>query len=169
MLRFNGTENNTVVTDNGFPDLTIPFSISLWVNPAPQQDEYADIFGNHGGQFSGFVLQNGARDSTAFGPGFGNGTQWQGCGPAELKPNTWQHVTVVYDSEHTVLYVDGIEKARGDSKGPFVPNRDLNFRLGQGFASARLFRGALSDVRVYTKALTPEEISALAKPVDGKK
>ena len=35
----------------------MPFSITLWVNPAATQVEHADILGNHGEPFVGINLQ----------------------------------------------------------------------------------------------------------------
>jgi hypothetical protein len=169
VLKFNGAESNIVIATNGFPELTSPFSVAVWVNPAQNQEEYADILGNHGEGFSGFVLQQDGKNTNLFSLGYGNGKEWHGAGSAQLTADTWQHLAAVCDGEHAILYLNGVEKARSDSKTPLVPNTRLNFRLGQGFPSARFFRGALSDVRIYSKALTPAEIVELAKPVDTKK
>ena len=39
----------------------------------------------------------------------------------------------------------------------------MTFRLGQGVAAGRFFRGLLSDVRIYRMALSPAEVQAVMK------
>ena len=163
VLNFNGMDNNVVVATTGFPDLSIPFSIALWVNPARRQDEMADILGNHGEPFMGFMFQQDGKKMNNYSLGYGDGKQWQGAGPIQLKASTWQHLTAVCDGENVILYIDGVEKARSQATTQLLPNSKLNFRLGQGHATARYFRGALSDVHVYSKALSPAEVAELAK------
>jgi hypothetical protein len=160
-LRFDGN-GAYVETDTFFPDMAMPFSIALWVNPAATQVEHADILGNHGEPCVGVNLQQEGRQTNRFGFGYGDGKRWQGAGPAQLAADTWQHVAVVCDGETSVLYVDGIAKATGPGKGPLAPNPGQNFKLGQGYHSGRYFRGLLGDVRIYRHALSAEEVAGLA-------
>ncbi|MCY3017895.1 MAG: alpha-galactosidase [Planctomycetota bacterium] len=161
VLKFDGVDD-LVETNTFLPDLTMPFSIALWVNPAPAQIEHADIFGNHGEPFVGISLQQDGKKLNSFGFGFGDGKRWQGAGPAQLTADQWQHVAVVCDGETAILYVAGVEKSRAPAKGPLAPNPQQNFKLGQGYHSGRYFRGCLSDVRIYPKALSPEQVAKLA-------
>jgi alpha-galactosidase len=162
-LSFSG-KGDYVERDTFFPDLAMPFSITLWVNPAATQVEHADIFGNHGEPFVGLSLQQDRQELNSYGFGFGDGRQWQGAGCVQLKANQWQHIAVVCDGEKTVLYVGGVAKSQGSGKGPVAPNPGQNFKLGQGYHSGRYFQGLLSDVRVHRKALSSAEIEQLATP-----
>jgi hypothetical protein len=161
-LSFDGVDDY-VEADNCLPDLAIPFSISLWVNPAATQVEYADILGNHGEPYVGISIQQDKTKTNLFGFGFGDGTKWQGAGCAQLKAGQWQHLAVVCDGRESVLYVDGAEKCRGPGKGPLAPNPNQNFKLGQGYHGGRYFHGLLMDVRIYGRALAAGEVAALAK------
>jgi PKD repeat protein len=144
-------------------DLAVPFSFTLWVNPAAEQMEYADIFGNHGGSGVGLVMQQEKGKTNVFGFGYGDGKQWQGPGTSQLTAGQWQHVAVVCDGEKAFCYINGEEKSQGSSKGMFAPNPNLTFRLGQGYGEKRFFRGLLSDVRIYRMALSAAEVQKVMK------
>lgn len=165
-LRFDGADAH-VETDTFFPDLAMPFSISLWVNPAATQVEHADILGNHGEPYVGINIQQEANNTNRFSFGFGNGGKWQGSGYANLQHDRWQHLAVVCDGQTCALYVDGVEKSRGPGKGPVAANPGQNLKLGQGYHSGRYFRGLLSDVRIYREALSAAEVAELAKNTAG--
>ncbi len=47
VLSFDG-KADVVETDTTLSDLTMPFTIAVWVNPASTQVEHVDILGNHG-------------------------------------------------------------------------------------------------------------------------
>ena len=161
VLRFDGTDAY-VETETCFPDLAMPLSIALWVNPASTQSEHADILGNHGEPFVGVNLQQEATNTNYFGFGFGDGQKWQGTGSTPLKAGRWQHLAVVCDGETSILYVNGVEKSKGPGKGRLAANPSQNFKLGQGYHSGRYFHGLLSDVRIYREALSPAEVAELA-------
>jgi alpha-galactosidase len=161
-LSFDGVDDY-VEADTFLPDLAMPFSIALWVNPAAAQVEHADILGNHGEPYVGISIQQDKTNTNSFGFGFGDGKKWQGAGCAQLKAGQWQHLAVVCGGQEAVLYLDGAEKCRGPGKGPLEPNPNQNFKLGQGYHSGRYFHGLLSDVRIYARALSAEEVAALAK------
>ena len=164
-LSFDGVDD-CVETETFFPDLAMPFSIALWVNPAATQLEHADILGNHGEPFSGMVIQQDGKATNSFGFGYGDGKQWQGCGNARLAANVWQHIALVCDGTNALFYVDGVEKCRGPANTPIKPNPGQSFTLGLGHHTPRYFRGLLRDARIYCKALSPAEVADLARAGD---
>ena len=86
-----------------------------------------------------------------------------------LKPGVWQHFFVTYDGSSKAkgvkLFVDGAEvpvKVDKDAlKGSIRSETPL--RIGQRSGDQILADGRLQDVRVYERALTAKEVSALAK------
>jgi alpha-galactosidase len=160
-LRFDGVDD-IVDLPTKLESLTVPFSIALWVNPAAEQVEYANILGNHTGPL-GLVMQQNGNTTNRFGFGYGDGKQYYGPGSAQLTAGRWQHVVVVCDDEKSFFYVNGEGTASAPAKGVFAHNPNLTFRLGQGFGSGRFFRGLLSDVRIYRIALSPAEVQAVMK------
>ena len=163
VLSFDG-KGDVVETDTNLADLTMPFTIAVWVNPASTQVEHADILGNHGEPYVGLSLQQQDRQTNLYGFGCGDGKRWEGMGPVQLTAGTWQHVAVVCDGHYAVLYVNGVEKTRNPASGPFAPNPNQKFKLGQGYHSGRYFHGLLSDARIYARALSVGEIAALVAP-----
>lgn len=147
-----------VDTGSYLPDLNVPLTIALWVKPADTQVIHADILGNHGEPYVGINLQQDGTATNSFGFGYGDGKRWQGTGSAQLEADQWQHLAVVCDGQDAILYVDGAERCRAAAVGPIAPNPAQNFKLGQGYHSGRYFRGLLSDVRIYRRALSAAEV-----------
>jgi len=83
---------------------------------------------------------------------------------------TWQHYALTVSSAGAVqLYLDGAPVA--SAAAPTVPVAlDAPLWLGWGGGSdpspLRHHRGGLADVRLYTRALAPEEIAALHAPTE---
>ena len=79
------------------------------------------------------------------------------------------HVAATYDGSRRIegisLYVDGEPRELDvlfNGLGPQDPTEDA-LRVGAGGGPER-FRGSIWDVRVYDRALTPEQVAALAEP-----
>ncbi len=160
-LNFDGADD-IVEMPTRLESLAVPFTFTLWVNPAAEQMEYANILGNHAG-FRGLVMQQDQNKTNLFYLGYGDGSKGYGCGLAQLTAGTWQHVAVVFDGEKAFCYINGEEKSTGSSKGEFAPNMNLTFRLGQGYSEKRFFKGLLSDVRIYRMALSAAEVQKVMK------
>lgn len=88
---------------------------------------------------------------------FGQNVTW-----GAIRPSVWQHIAAVRRGEFLELYVDGQRVSR--SARTLNPSIDLDhhwpLRIGSGMNHG--FRGALADVRLHQRALSPEEIMNLA-------
>lgn len=93
-------------------------------------------------------------------PNGGVGTLVSAEGILEL--GSWTHVAATHDGQIMRLYADGVEVAAAAKAGILV--RDSGALIGLGNqptgAGERAFNGLLDDVRIFSKALTPEEILA---------
>jgi hypothetical protein len=80
----------------------------------------------------------------------------------ELKPQVWQHITMVRDYGNAFrLYVDGVMVGQEvfDNSSPLTLPA---IRLGQhSWNGVSGFVGKMDDLRIYNRALTPTEINAL--------
>ncbi len=76
----------------------------------------------------------------------------------------WRHLAAVREGGRLALYVDGAQAASSSSE-PASPPLDLTNRapLRIGFGAYDHFRGRLSDLRLYDRAISPEEIADLAR------
>lgn len=87
----------------------------------------------------------------------------------------WHHIAAVLNGKYQKLYVDGklagikeIEPRNplGETGLSDYSNRPWN--IGRNAASSeRIFHGLIDDVRVYQKALTPEEICNIMLYING--
>ena len=80
--------------------------------------------------------------------------KWAGnwlLGRSALQPGRWTHVAGVYDGKERRLYVDGQLDAAAPATGAIS--------LGDDTAIGRDFPGVLDEVRVWNRALSPEELA----------
>ena len=82
----------------------------------------------------------------------------------ELKPtsNTWYRLAWTFDGKIIRTYVDGMERAAGQItlKNPARPYIVLGASSPNGAGYG--YEGKMADFRIYSRALTPAEIAALA-------
>ena len=90
-----------------------------------------------------------------------------------LAPGKWHHILATYDAapmaENLKVYVDGsLAKVKIDLDTLYRPIRNANnvvkepVLIGGGEGPSRRFTGAIDEVRLYQRVLTPEEIAILA-------
>jgi len=115
------------------PELEV-FTTECWVNPGPEQCDWADILGNHaGGGVSGLVIQQRAAETNAF--VFGYGSTAGGCvesAPVPLATGQWQHIALVKDATELRGYVNGVLLIVVPAQGPMAVSA-ASFRVGLGF------------------------------------
>ncbi len=79
-----------------------------------------------------------------------------------LQPG-WRHITAVRRGERLELYVDGRQVSQSKTFSPQDYDLKNTRPLQIGFGANDHFNGRLSDVRIFSHALTAGEIAALAK------
>ncbi len=81
-------------------------------------------------------------------------------GTAVVADGTWHHVAGTYDGGELRLYVDGVlDASAAASAGASSTVGDL--LIGRNWSSGYLFDGALDDLRLYDRALSPAEIQEI--------
>ncbi|SCL44466.1 sialidase-1 [Micromonospora citrea] len=75
----------------------------------------------------------------------------------------WHHFALRRSAATLTLHVDGVAVGSADvaGLGSVSPKRPFQIHLGQRLDGAQRLRGALDEVRLYDRALSPTEISAL--------
>ncbi len=84
---------------------------------------------------------------------------------ALLPTKTWQHVAITMDEFDAVLYVNGQEVKRSSTFNVdprMLLETTMNYIGKSRNSTDRLFAGKLDDFRIYNRALSAEEIAALA-------
>ncbi len=90
---------------------------------------------------------------------------WQWIDTGYVAPeNQWTHVAVVYDNGRVTTFANGQPMHSFTGAGAIgnVDDRVDQISLGGRAWSDQFFHGLLDDVRVYRRALGPEEVVALA-------
>ena len=79
----------------------------------------------------------------------------------DLPLNTWYHATATYDGTSMRLYLNGVQVGVVAKTGAVAMNGNVPLNLGRNPDGSNYMHGALDDVRIYNRALTPTEIGAL--------
>ena len=181
-LYFDDNNRGVLGQNVGYFERTQPFSLDLWLLPGAVYGESlvvshreADNAGN-----AGYILRlidNQLWFDIAHSRA-GNGITIHTKTP--LPVGQWAHVTLVYDgsskAKGLAMYLDGtaadVEVYRDSLTRTIIPNGDSNagddvygVQFGQGGRIKTLKDGALDEMRVFTKALTPVEVRFLHQQV----
>ncbi|HDQ72985.1 MAG TPA: hypothetical protein ENN19_12955, partial [Chloroflexi bacterium] len=81
----------------------------------------------------------------------------------QLTEDVWQHVAAVREAGVWKLYLDGVSIAVSGNPAPNAPAGQTT--LGSDSAGGRNFNGDLDEVLLYDRALTADQIHALAHPI----
>ena len=158
-------DNPDYVTIDGYKGVlgTHAFSITAWIKTAnPANIEQIVHWGAHvGGQRVEFRI-----NSTRLRISHGNGNVQ---GNTDLIDDEWHHVAVTVSQGATIsypevqLWLDGMDNTR-DTTTPqaFTIEADVDMAIGyRATAAARYFFGAIDEVRLYDRVLSPGEIAWL--------
>lgn len=170
-MHFDGTEDYVFIDNYQKPDAFATYS--AWVK-ADRLTTWGTILKNWGewnsGQIQLGLESDTGRLSVHVIQGSGNEVT---CTEQSTFPlDTWQHIAVVADGSQIRLYRNGVETAstgyNGSLKTSFAPlgigvkpNDSGNGPAGSG-TSPGYWCGDIDDVRIYSTALTTEEIGVLS-------
>ena len=96
-----------------------------------------------------------------------SGTTKAGSGSVPL--GQWVHLAGTYDGNRVILYVNGVERARVAKTGALVASSrpvllGANANGTDPLAGSEFLAGGLDEVRLFSRALTANEVAALANP-----
>lgn len=154
-LQFDGANDVvTVGTSPSFSGIT-QFTWSAWIRPSLGQD---DIFLSCRNSNYLRILSNG-RIFSSF---HINGVQTTYSTANPVQANTWSHVAASYDGQRMRIYINGKLEAERSATGPLNLSCNLEFgalRSSSYYQTGQfIYTGSMDDVRLYNKALTPEEV-----------
>jgi hypothetical protein len=145
-------------TNSAIPIGTEPCSFNIWVNP--------DTFTGYNTMFS---LGTGASNQALYVTNDGNANdggievhRYGGTvvtsGSTNMILNAWNMVTLTYTGSSVLLFLDGVQVGSGTHS--FGTN-DTGIRIGKNSHGGEFFGGRLDEFSVWTRVLTPAEITTL--------
>jgi large repetitive protein len=159
----NGTSQYATVPNDVSLNITNAITLAAWVKPEKVGTQYiikkAIIDGTNGYELS---LSNPGKAFVRFNQVASANTNRVDSGtsyPADA--TTWVHLAATYDGSTIQIYFNGTQD--GSKPATFtIATNDLVLGIGAESNGATKFQGAMDEVRVYNRALTPGEIRRLA-------
>ncbi len=151
-LQFDGENDSVLVADAASLDPTGALTLEAWVRPSEET-----------GTFRTIVVKEATADTTYglytsplpyFVLGFPARIAEGGAAPPV---DSWTHIAGTYDGERLVLYVGGTPIVETAASGPVEPSTGT-LRIGGNALWGEFFPGTIDEVRVYSRALSAEEI-----------
>jgi hypothetical protein len=154
-LSFDGVGDKVTVADSATLDVAGDFTLSAWIYPSSLSG-YKDILVKGDDSSNNFFLET--LDNQVAAGFYQGGWREHVTAAANLVPNNWQHVAVVFNAagDNIRIYVNGVEKLNEAETGtPAINTRAMT--IGFGFAGED-FAGRIDDVRIYRRVLTQAEV-----------
>ena len=140
---------------------TSSFSISTWINPAPDEStKYYYIVSK--GNSPGYLLRINSDDTVTGRISDGSGTV-STVSRETISNNNWYHLTyaVNRNDNNSRIYINGVQQDSADISAIGDITNSGSFEIGRVDGTSGPYEGLIDDVRIYSKALNPKEIFEL--------
>lgn len=132
------------------------WTLSAWINPASFSHTAVAVQmgfdNNNTGDGYGLGIESDASFFGAF-----SGVGFFSSGQTITNANRWYHVVMLRDTSMTKFFINGSQTLNTLSASPTTPT---DFTIGSQ-NGVRFFDGLIDDVRIYNRALLPNEVSQL--------
>ena len=153
-----------------------PGTVSMWIKPASLGENNLGRLihkaPDNNANTEGFTFYLDNTNELEFIHGYGTAKgKWETTN-ADLAFNTWSHVAITFDATTTtapIIYVNGAAEALTETdtpSGAYGSDATHDLFFGNNNVTGRTFDGALDDVRLYNRALSAGEITALYNLAD---
>jgi len=177
-LRFDGVDDYVNIGDPSAIKVSLPVTVSAWMRRDSHSD-FAPIFSSDdfSTTYRGYALWLNASSQifATYGDGTGNivSDRRSKTGVTTLSQGIWYHVVaVIRGATDMDIYLNGVNDGGtySGTGGAMVYNTNPA-RIGftQQLSSPSYFPGLIDDVRIYSRALTAAEITALYNTGAGSK
>ncbi|VVC00380.1 Concanavalin A-like lectin/glucanases superfamily protein [uncultured archaeon] len=162
-LNFRGVSGQrVVVAQSGALDFgTGGFTVSFWMKPEGTQNSMPISKGTHGYTAPGFRFFLGSTNNLNF------CVEDQGLNRVEPRVTitsflgSWNHYVGVWDaaSKTATIYINGIHAASTTNASIGNITNAFDFTIGARSGGDYEFKGMIDDVRLYNRALSPQEVA----------
>jgi hypothetical protein len=162
-LQFDGDSDYVDLGNDSSLNMTDQITVAAWIKVDAFDCEWQAIITKGDGAWR--LQRNGTQGSIefactgAFVPGALVGSLF---GTVNVNDGRWHHIAGTYDGSMICLYVDGEHDIASDAAGSIEVN-DYNLFIGANAEKPdRNFKGSIDDVRIYSYALSAEEVTAIS-------
>jgi Concanavalin A-like lectin/glucanases superfamily/Right handed beta helix region len=153
-LKFQG-HGTVSVADSASLDLTTGMTLEAWVRPTAGGG-WRTVLAKRRGSGASYALYGNDGSGRPIASG-GKGRGRTARGGRRLRLRHWTHLAVTYDGSKLRLYVNGVLSSRRAGVSPLRAGSG-RLLIGGGAPGGRYFKGEIDDVRVYSRALSRNEI-----------
>jgi Tol biopolymer transport system component len=154
-LQFAGGNNSFVTIANSASlDLTTGMTLEAWVDPTAAANGWQDVMYKY---HDNYYLET---SSPSGAPAAGGTAGSADTGPYAKNPlptNTWSFLAATYDGTNMILYVNGVQVSNVPMSGNLATST-FPLQIGGDSIYGQYFQGLISNVRIYSTALTANEI-----------
>jgi hypothetical protein len=156
-IDFDGATDHVAISDDSSLDFTDEMTISAWIRPRS--------YGGTNSETGRIVDKNYMFYISSYVP---NGLSFYtttvfSSDPNIISMNTWQYVAVTFDSNapsnQIIYYKNGVQNGTS-TYTTSLSDSTQEFFIGNSQALNRYFDGSIDEVKVWNRALTPNEILA---------
>jgi len=107
----------------------------------------------------GLNITSGGKGQIMF---MSNNTTYSATSTTSINDNKWHYLIGTYDGETLKIYVDGVFEDDDTDPSGNLPTDTGSVRIGADYQTtpANFFNGSIDEVRIFSRALSPEEINA---------
>ncbi|MFZ3077761.1 MAG: LamG domain-containing protein, partial [Candidatus Aenigmatarchaeota archaeon] len=159
-LLFDGADDYVDAGNGTSLNITDAITVSAWVKTPNITRYYQGIVkrGNAGQGYSFMFISTGGVVG-----GYANlGGTWQSMAASPiLSNNLWYHVVLSYNGASSIVYTNVIAGAYKSQSGVITVYGTDNLIIGQSSYGAQFFNGTIDEVRIWSKAFSPDETVAM--------
>jgi|GEM_PF-1559755 len=156
-LDFDGGDHVTLSSTNDLPSGTAARTMCAWAKTDTTSANFRWIaaYGTNSNSQAMFIGLNG---TTLYGGGFGNDI----TASSFWDTTNWKHICLVYDGANATLYGNGSVVAGPTAKTWNLVKNYAYLGSQVGPSASERWDGLVDDVRIYNRALSSTEITALS-------
>jgi len=147
------------IRTSALPALPATLSISAWINPTAYPSERSAIVVNDINTTDGYYFSLNS-DGSLQAYWYGTSSPGYHTTNSNTVPlNQWTFATVTWSGSEVKLYINGSLQTTVATQGGGAAANPIS--IGAQSSTTRQFGGKLDDIRVYSRVLTPLEVSNL--------
>jgi O-glycosyl hydrolase/predicted secreted protein len=165
---FDGSNDRIDVADSNSLDLTSGMTLEAWVRPTANSGYRTVVLKEVSGELA-YSLYAADSDHGTRPSGWVRiaGTSRYADGTGSVPLNTYSHVAVTYNGSALVFYVNGVQ-TRSTAVTGSIMTSTMALRIGGNSIWGEYFQGQIDEVRVYSRALSQNEIQVdMVTPIGG--